>query len=407
MKVLFTVSSWSTHYLSMVPIGWALQADDHDVRVLCPPGQAAAVGNAGLTPVPILDSVDMVLHNRLVFHHEAVTGRWPYPWLPLHPISGRRMTSLAEFDAAEYYRGAAHMNRPRIEQSFDRTVEFSRSWRPDLIVHDPTSLEGLLAALVTGTPAALSLWGPVGTHEPDGPALVPDDVSGSFERYGLGPFDVGLVGNVIDPCPGPVRPPTTAHRLPVRYVPYNLGGVAPDDLDRRPATGGRICVTWSTALNVMVGPDAFALPRIVAAVSGLDVETVLTATRADAAALGPVPPSVRVLEQCPLRLLLPTCDVVVHHGGAGSAMTAISEGVPQLVLSHSSEQHRVGERVAAAGLGLHLPGHLAGPEEIRAATVTLLSDPAYARRAAQVRDEGRRRPTPAELVPALDKLARS
>lgn len=406
MKVLFTVSSWSTHYLSMVPIGWALQADDHDLRVLCPPGQAVAVGNAGLTPVPVLDSVDMVVHNRLVFYEEALNGRWPYPWLPLHPVSGKRITSLTDFDVDAFHRTTSRIDRPRIGKSFDRAVDFARSWRPDLIVHDPTSLEGVLAALVTGVPAALSLWGPIGTHEPDGPALVPDDVSGSFERYGLGPFDVDLISTVIDPCPESVRPPTGAHRLPVRYVPYNFGGVAPVDLDRPPA-GRRICVTWSTALNVMVGPDAFALPRIVDAVSGLDVETVLTATRADAAALGPVPSSVRVLEQCPLRLLLPTCDVVVHHGGAGSAMTAISVGVPQLVLSHSSEQHRIGERVAAAGLGIHLPGHLAGRDEIRAATLDLLSSPSYARRAAQVRDESRRRPTPAELVSALDKLARS
>src|SRR6185369_14381248 len=106
---------------------------------------------------------------------------------------------------------------------------------------------------------------------------------------------------VIDPCPPAVRPPTTAQRLPVRYVPYNFGGVFLTALDR-PTTGRRICVTWSTALNAMVGPDAFVLPRIVDAVTALDVETVLTATHADAAALGPVPPSVRVLEQCPLRL---------------------------------------------------------------------------------------------------------
>jgi UDP:flavonoid glycosyltransferase YjiC (YdhE family) len=390
----------------MVPIGWALQADDHDVRVLCPPGQTSAVSNAGLTPMPILESVDMVLHNRLVFYQEARQGRWPYPWLPLHPTSGNRMSSLDDFDADNYYRDVSQLNQLNIENSFDRAVDFVRSWRPDFIVYDPTSLEGLLAALVTGVPAAMSLWGPIGTHEPGGLALVPDDISRSFERYGLGPFSVDLISHVIDPCPDAVRPPTRAHRLAVRYVPYNFSGVAQADLDRR-GDRRRICVTWSTALNTMVGPDTFALPRIVAAVSQLDAETVLTATRADAAALGPVPPSVRVLEQCPLRLLVPSCDVVVHHGGAGSAMTSMVAGVPQLVLSHSSEQHRTGERIAAAGIGIHLPGHLAGVAEIRAATVELLAEPAYARRARQVQDECRRRPTPAELVATLDKLARS
>ena len=32
------------------------------------------------------------------------------------------------------------------DAGFDAAVEYARRWRPDVVLHDPTSLEGLLAA---------------------------------------------------------------------------------------------------------------------------------------------------------------------------------------------------------------------------------------------------------------------
>jgi hypothetical protein len=389
----------------MVPVGWALQADGHEVRVLCATSQVESVSRAGLLPVPVLDGMDVVLFNRLLYYREAVSGNWPYPWMPLDPVTGEPLSALRDFDIAHYERTILPALARQSRESCDRAVEYARSWSANLILHDPLSLEGALAGRVVGVPAALALWGPVGTHEPDGPQLVPDDISDSFRRYGLGRFSPDLIEHVVDPCPAAVSPPTTAHRLPVRYVPYYGAGPVPPTVDVA-AKGSRVCVSWSTALTTMSGPDSYALPKIVRGVSALDVEVVLTATGADLAALGPVPPSVRVLEHSPLRVLLQTCDVVVHHGGAGSTMTAMSAGVPQVLVSHTSEQARIGSRVAAAGIGRHLPGHLNGPDEIREAVVDLLTDPAYRRSAAQVCAEMQARPTPVELVATLDKLAR-
>jgi UDP:flavonoid glycosyltransferase YjiC (YdhE family) len=156
----------------------------------------------------------------------------------------------------------------------------------------------------------------------------------------------------------------------------------------------------------MSGPDSYALPEIIRGVAALDVEVVVTATRQDVVKLGSVEPSIRVLEHCPLRLLLPTCDAVVHHGGAGTTLTAVSAGVPQVVLTYASEQARNGERVVNAGIGRHLPGHLVDVEQISAAVADVVSDSSYGRSADVVRDEMRRRPTPVELVATLEKLIR-
>ncbi len=397
--MLFTVSSWPTHYSAMVPLGWALQAAGHELRVLCAPSQTAAVAGAGLPPVPLPGGMEVAVHNRLSYVREALAGQWPYPWTPLHPVTGAPMSTLDDYDAAAYAAGFAEASAA----AHDAAVGFARQWRPDLVVHDPVSTEGLLAALVTGVPAVLALWGPVGTHEPAPVRILPDDLGDSFARHGVGPFGPELIRHVLDPCPDEVAPAVRARRLPVRYVPYNGPGVPPAGMPR--GASKRVCVTWSTALSTMTGPRSYALPAIVAALTGLGVETVLTATREDAEALGPVPPGVRLLRRCPLYALLPECDAVVHHGGAGSAMTALVSGTPQLAVTFASEQACLAGRIAASGAGRHLPGHTATVETIGAAVAALLEVPGHRRAAAGLRRAAVGRPTPVDVLPRLEELA--
>lgn len=404
MRVLFTVSSWPTHYAAMVPIGWALQAAGHDVRVMCTPSQVTPLTGAGLTPVPLLDSPEDEVRLRLQYYMEAVHGIWPYPWAPLHPLTGAPMDSLNDFDFDEFRACHAPVLAARAAASFDTAVEFTRAYRPDLILHDPASLEGLLAARVLDVPVALCLWGPVGTAEPEHMRIVPEDISDSFVRYGVGTFSPDMISTVIDPSPAGVAAPTTARRISVGYVPYNGAGPAPQWL-LDPVERPRVCVSWSTALASMSGPRSFLLPEVVRGVADLDVEVVLTATATDVAALGPVPASVRVLERLPLRLVLPSCSAVIHHGGSGSTLTSLWSGVPQLLPTFASEQTAAARRVAAAGAAVHLLGHLADATTIRAVTEEFLTDRTYAVASQRLRDEMRCQPTPAELVGTLAELS--
>jgi UDP:flavonoid glycosyltransferase YjiC (YdhE family) len=114
---------------------------------------------------------------------------------------------------------------------------------------------------------------------------------------------------------------------------------------------------------------------------------------------------VRVLERFPLSLLLPSCAAVVHHGGAGSAMTSMWAGVPQLLVTFAPEQTVSGTRIAAAGAGVHLLGHQADRSTLRDAVAALVGDPGYRTQAAGLRRELLSRPSPAELVATLEKLS--
>ncbi|MCT2587644.1 nucleotide disphospho-sugar-binding domain-containing protein [Actinophytocola gossypii] len=406
MRVLFTVASWPTHYAAMVPIGWALQAMGHDVRVLCPPSQVAPVSATGLVPVPVLDGMDIVTANRMEYYQEAADGRWRYPWLPLHPLTGAEMTSLDDFDVEAYRRDVEPGIVARTAAGFDAAVDFARRWRPDVVLHDPTSLEGLLAARVLDVPSALCLWGPVGSHEPPHRRIVPTDVSGAFPRHGAGEFDLGMVENVVDPCPPSVAPLVESRRLPVRFVPYNGSSPAPTWLLDEPSRP-RVCVAWSTALSTMSGPNSYLLPRLVDALSGQGLEVFVTATADDVAALGPVPPDVRVLERMPLRLLLPSCAAIVHHGGSGNTMTSLVSGTPQLAVTFTTETTVTAERLASAGVGIHVQGDLADRDTLRDSVLALVSEPSYRERAARLRAESQLRPTAVDLVENLEKLLSS
>ncbi|MCD0485145.1 protein IroB, partial [Streptacidiphilus sp. ASG 303] len=121
--------------------------------------------------------------------------------------------------------------------------------------------------------------------------------------------------------------------------------------------------------------------------------------------IGALPPGMRLLEQAPLHLLLPGCDLVVHHGGAGCTMTALAAGVPQLAISNGLDQHVNARRVTAAGAGADLRGHLAGTDAIRTAAAGLLGSAEARASAGRLREQIDRNPSPAELAAALERLA--
>jgi len=158
-------------------------------------------------------------------------------------------------------------------------------------------------------------------------------------------------------------------------------------------------------MSQMYGPGAYLAPMVVRALAGLDVEVLLPAHPDDAGALGELPPGVRLVGHAPLHLLLDGCAAVVHHGGAGCSMTALAAGVPQLALTFGSEQRAIAGRIAATGAGLHLPGHLATEDGIRAAMTDLLEKPSFTDAAQDLARSNRDRPTSAELVGTLTGLA--
>jgi hypothetical protein len=96
----------------------------------------------------------------------------------------------------------------------------------------------------------------------------------------------------------------------------------------------------------------------------------------------------------PGQALARRADVMVHHGGHGSTLTALAAGTPALIIPTFSERESNARRVAAldAGICLVPDGVGLGAQHLESQRVadavhTLLTDPTYRHGAQAVRDE--------------------
>ena len=212
----------------------------------------------------------------------------------------------------------------------------------------------------------------------------------------------------MDPCPASLQyDGAIPSRIPARFVPYNGTGDAPRWLTQPPRRP-RICVTWGRMSTVIAGGDGFFVPQILKALAACDVEVevVVTLTADDRRLLGDadLPGQVRITENLPLHLLLPSCDAIIHQAGAGTTLTAASFGLPQLLVAGIMDQLANAERIAAAGAGVALSWADASPETITAGIKTIVSDQATRQAAHDLRDEIHAQPAPADVAATLRQL---
>ena len=122
--------------------------------------------------------------------------------------------------------------------------------------------------------------------------------------------------------------------------------------------------------------------------------------------LGHVPPNVQVESWVPQAEVLPYVDLVVSHGGSGTVLGAIANGLPQLMLPQGADQFSNAGAVTAAGAGRQiLPGQLTATEIAEQADALLHDRGAFAA-AAAVAAEIADMPPPADVVNRLAVPAR-
>ena len=86
----------------------------------------------------------------------------------------------------------------------------------------------------------------------------------------------------------------------------------------------------------------------------LDARVVVAAGRVRLDQLGDVPDNVTVQTWVPQAALLPHVEVVVHHGGSGTTLGALTVGAPQLILPQRADHFANADALRAAGAGLRL-----------------------------------------------------
>lgn len=355
MRVLVVAAPLIGHVFPLVPLTRALRAAGHEVLVATA-GDGLRVAAAGL---PVRNVAPGFRFSRAATR--AVLRR---PFLIRAELAGRAGTRMV-----------GHLFGAVNDALTDGVLAAGREWRPDRIVFEPLAAAGAVAAAGLGVPGILhenSLY--------DGPELL-----AAIRMRGRP--ELAAPAAVIRIAPASVARRST--HLPMRFVPYGGEGELPDWL-AAPPTRPRILVSRSTVAQP--GPDR-TTPLVLRAAAGVAADVVLIRPASDRK----LPSNVRTADWVPIPAALAAGATIVHHGGAGTTLTALHAGVPQLIVRGAGDRRFNAELVAARGAGI-----AADERDISASLLNrLITDPLPASTSREVRAEIAAMPPPEDLVEAI------
>ncbi|WP_338757424.1 nucleotide disphospho-sugar-binding domain-containing protein [Nocardia vulneris] len=393
MRVLLATWNMPGHLYPMVPLGWALRASGHDVVVVSNPDLVPAIVGAGLPALGAGPEFDSYARLRDELARRSWKPAAPEP--TSDPVAAAERARRRRLNGFRLAAAAAQAQAPE-------AVAFARRWQPDLIVFEPAGFVGPLIGTLLDVPTVRHLWSidftaPIAEFE--------EDLIGELAApYGL--TRIGVNGDsTLDPAPTRLQVTDRQVRDPIRFVPYNGPAVLEPWLLEPPARP-RVGITWGTSQSRLGFDHMVLAPRVVRALARRDVELAVAVTADQRKLFDHIPDNVVHLGPAPLHQLASTCSVLVDQGGAGGVLTALVNGLPQLVISQMPDEVFHGHHVRDSGAGLHLPGGDLTEAEIAAAVDRLFEDEFHTA-AGELRDDMLARPTPLAVVERLERLARA
>lgn len=279
----------------------------------------------------------------------------------------------------------------------DALLELTEVWRPDLVVGGSMSYAAPLLATRLGVPYVRQAWDTGDAWRTDPSAS--DELRPELKELGLDRLpDPDLF---VDICPPSLRPPDAPPAQMMRWVPANGQRKLEPWMYTR---GERPRVLITSGSRLVFAKETGFLRRLVADMAALNAEPVIATLDEVATGLRDELPGVRA-GWVPLDVVVPTCDLVVHHAGGVTALTAMNAGVPQLIVPQGGNFIEAGQRISDFGAAITLMPDDNTPEAVEKAGRALLTDPSYRERARLLSREIAALPPPAEVVGALERLA--
>ena len=279
-------------------------------------------------------------------------------------------------------------------------------WAPDLVLRDPCEYASAIWAGRLGirhVQVAISLaQAEAGSIAVAAPAL---------EAHRCGLVDELLASPYLTRFPATLDPSSFAVTMRFRVPSTNRSTPLPDWWDGSMAP--LVYLTFGTVLGHMtMAADVYR--TALQAVAGLDARVLLTVGRRfDRDGLGAVPANVHVEEWVEQDDVLGAADLVVCHGGSGTAFGAVAAGVPVVTVPLFADQFENGRRLAAAGAALTVEPEGRGPDGARqalgsddvprlaAAISEVLDDGSFRRRARDIAAEIAAAPTVDDVLDQL------
>ena len=285
-------------------------------------------------------------------------------------------------------------------------ISICSAWHPALLVREDMEFAGCIAAERLALPHAAVQ---VAAWRPQIHPLIDAPLNRLRDSVGLPPDpDLAMLHRYLLVIPGPpsyqdaATPlPTTAHA--VRHVAFDRSGAETlpawvNDLPDRPV----VYATMGTVFNQVPG----ILEAILAGLREEPITLIMTTGRnQDPVTFGSQPPHVHIERYVPQSLLFAHCDVVVNHGGTGTVRSALSHGLPMVIIPVSADQPDNARRCADLGVGRTIAPGDRSSGAIRDAVRTVLGDPSYRIQAERLRDESAALPGLDHAVELSERLA--
>lgn len=275
---------------------------------------------------------------------------------------------------------------------------FTEDWRPDVIIGGMSAYAAPLLAKRLGVPYVRHAWD---IHDPELLDLgATEELQAELAELGLDSLPEPDM--MIDITPPSLRPSGPASAQMMRWIPGNTQCRLEPWMYTRGADA-RIGVTIGTGVASYNQYDF--LQAIVANVKAVDAEVVVPVTEDALTVLEDRLKDVRVA-WVPLDILAPTCDVLVHQTGGSTMMTALSYGVPQVLIPDPSlhRANAMARRLVEAGAAVSLSPEQATSETIAKSCQEIISNSRYAEAARALAGEIAALPLPSEVARRVEWL---
>ena len=389
MRVLITSVSAYGHLQPLLPLATALAAAHHEVAIATGPDMRPRAEAAGfptfVSGIPVGSAFALLAERFPDQEYNRLEPAEILGWYLPH-LFGETLT-----------RAMLHDLEPLVQQ-----------WRPDILLHDTWEFAAPIAAANAGIPsvsqtlgiriddqilesvaaAVAPLWQQRG--------LTPDPSAGLYRYLCLDITPHGLQPSVspryraaIHPLRPVALPPLPGEELPAWITHYR-------DIP---------LVYMTLGTNFSTNSDLSMFRCVVAGLSSLPVAVVITiGFETDPAAFAPLPENIHVERYLPQSLLLPHCSAVICHGGAGTTLSTLAQGLPLLILPQGADQYIIGDLVQVAGAGLRLVPSEVNSTTIRSSVLALLNEPDYRAGSQRLQREIAAMPSPDETVPLIEEL---
>jgi len=341
---------------------------------------------------------------------------------PEHPVFPTHGRPLQPYEAVVR---ATSVTRPALA-----------SFGPDVVVHDILTLAPALAGELEGVPVATLVPHvyPVGFS-----GFPPYAFGARFPRTGVGRFLWRLLERPVEAGlrRGRAELNETRARLGLAPVERLHGGLSPllclvgafpqleyprvwppgthvvgplmweipfGDVELPGGSEPLVLVAPSTAQD----PEQRLLRAALAGLADAPVRVLATTNRKPVPG-GPVhvPANARLVEWVSYSRVMPSCALVICHGGHGTVARALACGCPVLAVPHSGDMAENAARVDWASVGLRLPWRLLSPVTVRLAVLRALQDTSLALRAGELASWAARHDGADRAAALVEELATS